>query len=257
MIWAETSTDFFQPRQKLTWSAIVAAALLLLSFPWGASAGEITTKQVIEALQGAASGAPPDFAGADLKFLDLSDLDFSHANFSKADLRSADLTGANFADADLSGANLTRATIIRADFTGADLSNANIYRPVTFSSVDAAPSEAPVFRRTKFSGARIVIDLIHADLSGADFSNARMELRREDLFMTTRIWWSNLADANFANANLSGVVFATSDLSRANFSGANLDQTTLFRCDLTDADVTGIDLNGAIVTDVKGLPPLP
>ena len=143
----------------------------MLSVTWNRERRRADDRQVIEALQRATPETPADFSGMDLKFLDLSDLDFGRANFAGADLRSANLTGANFADADLSGADLTRAIIIRADFSGADLSNANIYRPVTFSTEDAAPSETPIFRATKFSGARLIAHLIHADLSGADFSN--------------------------------------------------------------------------------------
>ena len=73
----------------------------------------------------------------------------------------------------------------------------------------------PSFKGAKLVAARLVATFIHADFSGADFSNAKMEMRREDLFMATEIWWSNLAGANFSNANLSGMVFATSDLSGA------------------------------------------
>ena len=185
----------------------IASLLAILAAAPAVEAADLTTRQVIEALQRAAPDAPADFAGLDLKFLDLSELDFSRADLSGADLRSANLTGANFADADLSGVNLTRAIIIRANFSGANLSNASLYRPVTYSSVDAAPKEAPVFRGANFAGTRLVVHLIHADLSGADFTNARLELRREDQFKTpnvTQIWWSNLAGANLSGANLSG-----------------------------------------------------
>ena len=146
----------------------MASLLAILSAPPAVEAADLTTRQVIEALQRAAPDAPADFAGLDLKFLDLSELDFSRADLSGADLRSANLTGANFAEADLSGVNLTRAIIIRANFAGANLSNASLYRPVTYSSVDAAPSEAPVFRGANLAGTRLVVHLIHADLSGAN-----------------------------------------------------------------------------------------
>ena len=181
-----------------------AFVVAMLSVAGGAHGSDLTTRQVIGALQRATPEAPADFSGLDLKFLDLSDLDFSRANFSGANLRSANLTGANFADADLSGADLTRAIIIRADFSGADLSNANVYRPVTFSNEDAAPKETPIFRETNFSGAHLIIHLVHADLSGADFSMARLELKRGDVFPPAQIWWSNLSGANFSGANLSG-----------------------------------------------------
>ena len=72
----------------------IAGVLAILSAAPTVEAADLTTRQVIEALQRAAPDAPADFAGLDLKFLDLSELDFSHANLAGADLRSADLTGA-------------------------------------------------------------------------------------------------------------------------------------------------------------------
>jgi uncharacterized protein YjbI with pentapeptide repeats len=57
-----------------------------------------------------------DFAGADLRAV----------NLLNADLRSADLSGANLRGANLSGANLTYADLRNADLTNANLSGANL-----------------------------------------------------------------------------------------------------------------------------------
>src|SRR4051812_4352640 len=137
-------------------AAVIAAALAMTTH---AGAAELTTKQVIEALRDAAPGALVDLSGKDLSDIDLSELDFSHADLSYANLFAADLTGADFSGTNLSHANLTRAIIIRANFTGANLSNASLYRPVTFSSEDAAPSETPILAGANFSGARLIVHL--------------------------------------------------------------------------------------------------
>ena len=156
---------------KMRIGTCMASLLAILSATPAVEAADLTTRQVIEALRGAAPDAPADFSGKDLNFLDLSELDFRHADLSGADLRSANLTGANLAGADLSGANLTRTIIIRANFSGADLSDASaLPAGHLFERGRRAHGGAGSSGARTSPGARLVVHLTHADLSGADFT---------------------------------------------------------------------------------------
>jgi hypothetical protein len=74
----------------------------------------------------------------------------------------------------------------------------------------------------------------------------------------------NLRGSDFSGADFSGASLVLADLSGANLTGANLtgavlDSANLAGADLTGADVTGanltnVNLDGAVLTDVIGLP---
>lgn len=67
-----------------------------------------------------------DYAGADLREVDLSYKKLEGADFSYSDLQGANLSHSNLRGANLEGANLSKANLTHADLTDADLSSANL-----------------------------------------------------------------------------------------------------------------------------------
>lgn len=67
-----------------------------------------------------------DYAGADLREVDLSHKNLEGADFSYTDLQGANLSHANLRSANLEGANLSQANLSHSDLSGADLSFANL-----------------------------------------------------------------------------------------------------------------------------------
>ena len=56
-------------------------------------------------------GEPPDYAGRDLTYLDLSGLDFKQATLARTDLYGVDFTGSDLKGTDMSHARLDRAVL--------------------------------------------------------------------------------------------------------------------------------------------------
>jgi uncharacterized protein YjbI with pentapeptide repeats len=243
-------------------AAIVALAILV---PRPAFAADLTAREVTEALVRARSGAPADFSGKDLRFLDLAGLDFGRARLNKAALFGVDLTDANLRGADLSGARLDRAIIIRTDFSEANLTDAIMLRPTVYTTLAADWSDAPKFTGANMRGFRAMAQLDGADFRGADLTGAnftpfefrpgqgtistlaRNLLRGCDftgaVMKDTDFSWALFTFAKLVNADLSGAKLEKADLSKADLRGANL----------TGADLTGADLDGANLTGVRGL----
>jgi uncharacterized protein YjbI with pentapeptide repeats len=241
-----------------------ALGLLLVLLPFAASTGraaDLSAEQVRAMLAAAAPGKPIDLSGRSLDNLDLSGLDFTGANLSGANLFGAKLDGTNLSGANLSGAKLDLAWIMRANFTKADLSNTSLLGLVVSSGLEIVRAEAPVFKDANFSGAHIISRLSRLDLRGANFTNARMgpDMKNQSMgLMRADLSGSDLSGAKFSHADLSRALlrFANltgADLSGAELSGADLSGADLTGADLTDANATDADLEGAVLTNVRGL----
>ena len=135
-----------------------------------AQSADVSAAQVRAIVAAATADKPADLSGKSLENLDLSNLDLRGANLSGANLFGVKLVSTDLSGANLSGARLDLAWIMQANFTNADLSNASLFGLVVSSGLDISLAEAPIFKRAKFSGARIIARLSRFDLSGADFT---------------------------------------------------------------------------------------
>jgi uncharacterized protein YjbI with pentapeptide repeats len=222
---------------------------------------DLSATGVREIVAAAPPGKPADLSGKSLEGLDLSNLDFRRANLSGANLYGAKLDGANLVGANLSGARLDLAWIMRANFTDADLSHTSLFGPVVSTGLETSPAEAPIFKGTNFSGARIIARLNRFDLSGADFAEAKLgaDMKNQSMgLMRTDLSGANLSRANFSKADLGRALMRFANLTEANLNGANLFAVDLSGADLTDADLTGADateadFDGAVLTNARGL----
>ena len=214
----------------------------------GATAADLTVKQVVEALVKASPEQPADFAGRDLSFLDLSDIDFKKANLAGANLYGTDLSHSNLSGTNLSGARLDRSTIIGANFAGADLTHASLLRPAAFSSFDILAAEAPRFVGANLAGARLFGRFSKADWHGANLAMAQMGADR-----STDIGLRDLSRTELAGCDLAGARLAGADLRGALLTFANLRGADLSGANLTGADLGGSDLDGTILRGVAGL----
>lgn len=244
---------------------VANAALFVLigSTCWSPALGaDMTARQVTEALVRARPGASADFAGRDLRLLDLSGLDFKGARLTGADLFGVDLTMSDMARADLAGASLDRALIIKADFSNANMAGASLRRPSAFSSLAFDPAEAPRFPGANLSGARIIARLDGADFAGANLSSASLGPDDPRSVITTSprvvLTGCDFSRASLKGANLAYVVLTFAklrgaDLSDSILAHADLSKADLSGADLGNADMTDADLDGAILTGVRGL----
>jgi uncharacterized protein YjbI with pentapeptide repeats len=234
--------------------------LLILGISPGRGAG-LSAEQVRAKLAVATPEKPADLSGESLENLDLSNVDFKRANLSRANLFGAKLDGADLARANLSGAKLDLAWIMRANFTDADLSHTSLFGPVVSTGLETSPAEAPVFKGTNFSGARIIARLSRFDLSGADFTGAQLgaDIKNQSMgLMRTDLSGANLTGADFSRADLSRALLRFAKLTGAkligaDLTGADLAGADLTGADLTDANATDADLEGVVLTDTRGL----
>lgn len=178
----------------------------------------------------------PDFAGADLRDVNLAGAnlaraDFSGARLGGANLCGADLTKARFFGAELTGADLNRATLVKANLSQADLAGANL---------NAADLSHAFLIKTNLSGT----SLIEARLEGANLGQA-------SLFRAT-LTRAALRQASFFKADLTEADFSEADLTGANLQEAVLERTNLLAADLTNANLCfatllGTNLEKAVV----------
>jgi len=86
-----------------------------------------------------------DYAGADLREVELSGKNLEGADFSYTDLQGANLSHANLRSANLEGANLSQANLSHSDLTGADLSSANLTGAILINTlgVEQYPNQEP------------------------------------------------------------------------------------------------------------------
>ncbi|MEO0444841.1 MAG: pentapeptide repeat-containing protein [Verrucomicrobiota bacterium] len=130
----------------------------------------------------------------------------------------------------------------RLDKTGRDLSSKN------YPKLQANQAH---FIGTNFTDANLKeASMIMVDCSGARFER-------------TNLYGADLRSADLGGVILDGVNLAMADLSGADLSGASLKGANLTRTNFTDADLIGADLTGAtqdgicvqgaMLSDTKGL----
>jgi uncharacterized protein YjbI with pentapeptide repeats len=259
-----------KPLQIWTWqkrrhriAANVALLVLVGHSCWSPAFGaDMTVRQVTEALFRAMPNIAVDFAGRDLRQLDLSGLDFKGARLAGADLFGVDLAMSDLSRADLVGARLDRAIIIKADFSNANMVRASLQRPSAFSSLAFDPAEAPRFVGANLSRARIIARLDGADFTGANLAFASLASDDQRSVITTSprvvLIGCNFSGASLKGADLAYVIFTFAkfrgaDLSDSILAHADLSKADLSGADLSNADMTDADLDGAILTGARGL----
>jgi uncharacterized protein YjbI with pentapeptide repeats len=156
----------------------------------------------------------------------------------------ADLSGASFVGADLGraglvGANLSSATMYGANLTGANLSSANLDSSRLGGSEDQAPAVLAyvVMANATFDQA----DLFGVDCSFATIYGAETTLGQA----------ATLQLANFSNAYLEGISFASSNLQSAIFDGACLVNVDFTGAKL-DAPSSGFAAASLVATCLQG-----
>jgi uncharacterized protein YjbI with pentapeptide repeats len=198
----------------------------------------------------------------DWRYFDLSEAhivdlkDDAHLDFLEgADLSSAKLTGIDFSGqnlkhANLTGANLNKATLIGIDLESANLSHAQLreaslgYANLKAADLTGAFLEADEgYKAARLSYAYLPNAILaDAHLNGVNFSYAQIYGADATVFGAT------MQDADFANANLSGLNLTDGKLQGANFAGANLVNTDFTSADLKKANLPGAYLQGADFT---------
>lgn len=243
-------------------TALLICCLALSGLIGSSHAAEMPLREVVEILFKAESGSRPDFSGKDLSFLDLSDLDFKGARLIGANLLGANLSGANLALADLRNAKLDRADVAHANFKGSILSGASLYDVVGSLSFDAPAASAPNFEGADLSRARIMARLSRTNLRGANLTESRLgppargnELKtpkQTDLSGAILIG-ARLRRADLSRTNLVFADLTNADLAEADFGGADLSRAVLIGANVAGANFDDTDLNGAVLTGLKGL----
>ena len=211
---------------------------------------DYTARDVTTAVtQARRSGASLDFAGQNLRHLDLSGLDFNGASMAGADLFGADLSSSNLAGADLTGGNLNRVSLIGANLTGAKLVNATLMRPNVSTTLEYNPTETPKFKGADMRGIRMTTKLLGADFRGANLRGAKLgphEPRADLSSMPASILKScDFSGADLREVDLSRAVLTFSRFVGAEMAGMDLNLADLSRADLSGADLTGADLTNA------------
>jgi len=177
-----------------------------------------------------------DFAGRDLRGVDLSGLELTDANFAGADLREANLDRAilinpNFDGADLSGlvmregyiaqGSFQHTTMVKADLRGTPIEGSYFEDAVIDGSDLSDTTEASEDAYGAFITLRNCsmrhVNLEKAYLSCSTFERVNLEgasLKGADLS------YSDLSDMSFTGADLTGVTILGSTVAGANFAGA-------------------------------------
>jgi hypothetical protein len=162
----------------------------------------------------------PDYASANVEFMDFRGADLACADFSGASASSARFDGANIAGADFTDANLVGATLTDARGPDANFSNANM---------EGATLTDGVFVGASFAGATFKwASARGAVLAGADFTAADTSFSD---FTGSDLFGADLTDtigphAAFAGADLSCSILTGATFPGATFGGANLSRAT-------------------------------
>lgn len=193
-----------------------------------------------------------DLSNKDVGYLNFDGMDLRHCNMVNTSFFGAYLRGANLSNADMRRSYLNLARLENTNLSGADLRDATIFQAI--------------FDKTNFHGANLSNARMIGTLGNVDMSEATIKHGRYGLDIGNQPMGAMRFDAvggKFTNTN-----FEDSDISRANLRfadlrNANLRNTDLFRTDFSQADMTGADitgakfgeavLDGAIMTNVKGL----
>jgi uncharacterized protein YjbI with pentapeptide repeats/YHS domain-containing protein len=196
------------------------------------------------------------------KTCDLSNKDAGYLEFDKMDLRHCNMVntsffGAYLRGANLSGANMQKSYLNLARIEGANLSKADLTDATIFQAI----FDKANFEGANLTNARMIGTLGAVNMSGATIKNGRFGLDIGNQPMGAMRF--DAIGGNFENTNFEGADINRSNFRFANLRGANLRNTDLFRADFSKADLTGADitgakmgeavLDGANMTDVKGL----
>ena len=241
--------------------ALLVGLLAAATLPARADQQELSVRDVVVALRDARPGTPVNFAGRNLQSLDLSNLDFKSAKLDSSNLFGTDLTDSNLRGAKLQKSILNRATLTRTNFRRADLSGATLLRPTIHTTLEPAPSEAPVFReallrKVQFQGRFDGTDFGASDMTGAIFGErstlVRCEFSGSEL-QSAQFDWTNLTYARFQASRLKGARFQNAKLIWVDFTDADLRNADFKGADVSLADFTGADVRGANFEGTEGL----
>lgn len=176
---------------------------------------ESEKRDIFAAIQNAKlRGKNINLSGANLFMAQLPGIDLSGADLHDANLLGADLTGANLSKANLQGANLYGAKLNGANLEGADLSEAYISR---------------------------------AHLIGANLTNAT-------LHQTRLFYWTNMQQANFANAQLTETFIDARATQETNFTNANFFGARIISGFDQTANLTDAKLDNPLMQWMRVLP---
>lgn len=179
-----------------------------------------------------------DLSNKDLGYLEFNKMDLSHCKLVNTSFFGAYLMGAKLAGADLRRAYLNLARLENTDFTGANLADATIFQAIF---------DKTIFRDANLSNARVIGTLPSVDMSGADIRKGRFGLDIGNQPMGQMKFDST--SGKFVNANFEGADLNIANFSFADMRGANLRNTNLHRADLSQADLRGADLSGADLSE--------
>jgi uncharacterized protein YjbI with pentapeptide repeats len=153
---------------------------------------------------------------------DLRDVDLQGAELGRAQLQRAIFSGAHLDYAD-SRTRDTNANFEGADFQGATLFGAHLDRAVLTDAIFSTPTEPDGARRTSQTTDLRNAHFVRADLSGAKFQAA--DLRNAEL-RNAKLRNADLAEADLRGAHLEGSDLSGADLTLANLKGATYDKDT-------------------------------
>jgi uncharacterized protein YjbI with pentapeptide repeats len=177
-----------------------------------------------------------DLRGSTLEYADVRGAELGRTNLQKAWMSAGLFFRANFWEADLSGAYLVASDMRDLEtMAGARLDDVLAYRADFSNALIAGSLGEVVCMRRAFLKEAIFRG---ADLSGVDLQSS--EMQDADLTMTV-----------LRGADLRGVV-----LDGANLEGADLSRSDLRGVDLTKVHGTPARIAGALVNDLRALPPL-
>jgi uncharacterized protein YjbI with pentapeptide repeats len=227
-----------------------------------------------------------DFTGSEIPpgtpfhHADASAADFTDAVLEDCDLGSATLTSADFTRAKMAGADLSGAVLTGATLTDADLRNTANLAQARFDGAtlirtdlrDAPNIFETSFANAKLNGARFDGASVTGwmDLTGADCTDVRLfnppdattvfpncvRVDAKTNFHGAQLRYLDftgydLADVNFAHADLTGCKLDGAALDRTNFGFATLDRATftggisMHGANLANSSLRGADLTGA------------
>lgn len=194
-----------------------------------------------------------DFSNKDLGYLDMHGMDLSHCKMLNTSVFGANLIGANLANTNMQRAYLNLARLEKANFSGANLAEATIFQAI--------------FGETNFTGANLTRARMIGTLGAVNMSGATVKYGQFGLDVGNQPMGQMKFDStggkfyktNFEGADLNIASFLFADLREANLKNTNMYRADLGQADLTGADLTNADLtdanvDGAIFTNVKGLP---
>lgn len=269
----------FDSQPDLAWAVLVGADFTVIPTTVDLNLANLTQADLSGALfpPGTpfhhATALETNFTNAQLEGCDFGNANLPKANFTKAkmsgvDLSGADLTGATLTDADVTQSiNLAEAkfdggTLVRTDFSGAP----NIYK-TSFAGANLSGA--------KFKDASVTgwMDLVGADCTGVTLCNPPdsvtvfptcLRVNAKTNFHGATLQYLDftgydLADMNFAHADLTGCKLDNARLDRTNFGFATLDGATLtggislHGANLANASLRGADLTGAQLGAVSQL----